>query len=184
MEDIEREAILERAGWRVVRIPYRKWLADPNAQLVRVVNAIDELAVCSQNDDDDIMNYGYDKEPLTLGMTPLVPPTTNTPNGSAPANVNMRVPISREQAALIQALKEGLSTEDETFIRVRDLLELKRLTQKLRKTLHMAVSDLAKRGFITSEDGEYFLLPAGRKGKFITDAADNSPRQTYRSRYR
>jgi very-short-patch-repair endonuclease len=41
VEDVERQAILERAGWRVVRIPYRKWIADPGAEVERLPAAVD-----------------------------------------------------------------------------------------------------------------------------------------------
>src|SRR5262249_55483580 len=33
IEDIERQAVLERAGWEIVRIPYRKWRRDPAGQI-------------------------------------------------------------------------------------------------------------------------------------------------------
>src|SRR4030095_9058734 len=42
LEDLEREAILRRAGWRIVRLPYRKWLADPGAQVARVLFTLEE----------------------------------------------------------------------------------------------------------------------------------------------
>jgi very-short-patch-repair endonuclease len=41
VEDLERQAILERARWRVVRIPYRKWIGDPGGEVQRVLTAVD-----------------------------------------------------------------------------------------------------------------------------------------------
>jgi very-short-patch-repair endonuclease len=38
-EDLYRQEILERAGWRVLRIPYRAWRKNPDAQIVRVMDA-------------------------------------------------------------------------------------------------------------------------------------------------
>ena len=37
-EDIERQEILERAGWKVIRIPYRSWRENPEAQLQRILS--------------------------------------------------------------------------------------------------------------------------------------------------
>jgi len=69
--------------------------------------------------------------------------------------------VTREEAALVNALREGGSTEEEVFVRVRDQLGSQRLTQKLRLTLQSAAAELTRRKLITAEDEEYFLLPAG-----------------------
>lgn len=40
MEDLERQAILERAEWRVVRVPYRKWIRDSGREIQRILSAV------------------------------------------------------------------------------------------------------------------------------------------------
>ncbi len=161
IEDVERQAILERAGWRVVRIPYRKWLANPDAEVGRVIAALDELASADSDEDCD----------PDEATTPE-PPRSEVPNGSLPpglavlqttAGRDKRERLSHDQMALLSALKEGYSDEEEVLRRARDLLGAQRLTQKLRHRLLFAASDLARRKLIAIEDGEYFVLPAGRE---------------------
>ena len=48
-EDVQRQEILERARWRVLRIPYRKWRADPASQIARVTRALIDLAEAVTN---------------------------------------------------------------------------------------------------------------------------------------
>ena len=90
------------------------------------------------------------------------------------------ISVSREQAALISVLKEGLSAEEDVFKRSRDLLGSTRLTQKLRRTLHSALPELAKQNLIAIEDGEYFLSwsrPDWRPGSGrAADLAEVAPR--------
>jgi hypothetical protein len=98
-----------------------------------------------------------------------MPPTTATPPPTAvivPAQPFSRGPqqrVTREEAALVNALREGGSTEEDVFVRARDLLGSQRLTQKLRLTLKGAAAELSRRKLITSEDGEYFLQPDGER---------------------
>jgi very-short-patch-repair endonuclease len=62
LEDLEREAILRRAGWRIVRIPYRKWLRD-SAEEVRTVLApgdpIRGKRWCSSSTGEGLEYYRY-----------------------------------------------------------------------------------------------------------------------------
>jgi len=100
--------------------------------------------------------------------------------------------VTREEAALVNALREGGSTEEEVFVRVRDQLGSQRLTQKLRLTLQSAAAELTRRKLITAEDEEYFLLPAGRSAQLFVSgtsatkrsSAVGTRRPTYRGRFR
>jgi len=49
-EDLDRQEILERAGWRVLRIPYRAWRENSTAQVDRVLAALG-LKRIDRNDD-------------------------------------------------------------------------------------------------------------------------------------
>jgi len=181
-EDIERQAILERAGWRVVRIPYRKWLADSRAEVGRVIAALDDVASADEPDDDRDEGDG-----LVGSTSPTVsaaPVSRGLPPAISPTGAGKREWVTREQAALLEALKEGLSAEKDVFLRVRDLLGSQRLTQKLRRTLQVASSDLARRRLVTIEGGEYFVLPAGREAAAVTRPVAKAPRSRRYRAYR
>ncbi len=158
IEDIERQAILERAGWRVVRIPYRKWIANPSLEVTRVLAAIDEIPA-----EDDETDGEADASTATINSARALS------GGVVPGTAGKREQVTHEQAALIEALKEGLSEEVDLFLRVRDLVGSKRLTQRLRRAFESAASDLARRKLLTIEDGEWFLLPAGREATLSVD---------------
>jgi very-short-patch-repair endonuclease len=173
IEDIERQAILERAGWRVIRIPYRKWLSDPAAEIARVVAALDELGTAEEDDDGE---DGADEDATSTAIL-HAPAVSGSDTVSRTTGSSKREWVSREQNALIGALKEGCLTEEDVFLRARDLIGAKRLTQKLRKTLQAAASDLARRKLVVIEDSEYFVLPAGREATLEIRTAARAPRR-------
>src|SRR5580704_7126429 len=49
IEDVYRQEILERAGWRVLRIPYRGWRKDRSAHVARVM-----AGLTTPVDDDEV----------------------------------------------------------------------------------------------------------------------------------
>ncbi len=180
IEDIERQAVLERAGWRVVRIPYRKWIDKPDVEVSRVFAAVDEIA-SDQDDDGGSSECGSNSD-----TGPDAPRGANVKKGPVIAKSRhgggKREKVSHEQARLIEALKEGHPAEDELFLRVRDLLGAQRLTKKLRQNLQEALSDLVRRKLVAIEDGEYFMLPSGRDARLaIAPASRTSERQTNRA---
>jgi very-short-patch-repair endonuclease len=181
IEDIERQAILERAGWRVLRIPYRKWLADPAEETEKVVAALERALPEDDEDDgddwDDEGAGGQEYEGQRAGG--------RMPTGGgitlSPSAASTREWVTEEGAALINALKEGRSAEEDLFIRVRDLLGRQRLTQRLRLSLQVAAAELARRKLIAIEDGEYFALPAAREATLVTDSTSfTGRRRSYR----
>jgi hypothetical protein len=191
VEDIERQAILERAGWAVVRIPYRKWIRDPGLEIQRVVAAIDlEAAMDMALRDVDAEVGDIDGEVVT--PPPIeASPTTAVAAPAQPFSPGPQQRVTREEAALVNALREGASTQEDLFVRARDLLGSQRLTQKLRLTLQGAAAELSRRKLITSEDGEYFLLPAGRAAQLVVTGTSvkrasvgRGQRPAYRGRYR
>lgn len=167
IEDIERQGVLERAGWRVLRIPYRKWVADPQAQVQRVLEALRPAG-------DD----GNDDEPHEL----LATEPTSRPE----------VRVTADQVALIEAIRSGCRTEVDVLRAARASLGHKRLGPRIREALLGAARDLNEIGILVVEDGEYFLTAAGRGAQLaemrVTHAS--RPRRTpgrrrgYRSPYR
>jgi very-short-patch-repair endonuclease len=39
-EDLYRQEILERAGWNVLRIPYRRWKKAPEAEIAHILDVL------------------------------------------------------------------------------------------------------------------------------------------------
>jgi hypothetical protein len=144
IDEIERQDILERAGWRVHRIPYRDWLRNPAAETDRISDTLWQMSLGEEDE----------------GVRLLAPDD----EAADPS----REWVSREQRAVVEALKEGNTSEEAVFLAARDHLEASRLTQKLRGSLRLAAADLASRGLIAIEDGEYFILEAGRDAKYAT----------------
>ena len=58
IEDLERQAIIERAGWNVLRIPYRSWRSGPADEVERLLARLQELAALDEESDDGNENYG------------------------------------------------------------------------------------------------------------------------------
>lgn len=144
LEDVERQAILERAGWMVLRIPYRKWLREPEEQLERVL-----LALRSGKEDDFASESQIKLEPDKEGK-----------KGTAVFHK-----VSAEQYELIEGLREGLHLEDDLLRFARDRLGYKRLGSRIRDGLIGAAHSLNRMGLVVIEDGEYFLTPVGRSAE-------------------
>jgi very-short-patch-repair endonuclease len=163
VEDIERQAILERAGHRILRIPYRKWLRDPGGQVERVLAALEEPNEGDDADDDD------------LGPTP------------AGARETAKR-VSRQQRAIIEGIRSGLHGEEDVLRFARDELSYKRLGPRIRSNLLAAAVGLNHLGLVVIEDGEYFLTPLGRTAELrvLADPASrtSSRRRPPRRRYR
>jgi very-short-patch-repair endonuclease len=180
VEDLERQAILERAGWRVVRIPYRKWIRDPGAEVLRVLAALDLEAR------DTLNGNGEGDVDAEDGVAPAPPNLPSPPVAGAADSRQSQQHVTEEEAAIVKALTEGSAKEEDVFVRARDLLGSKRLTQKLRSTLQRATADLARRKLIAIEDGELFLLPDGRSAQLQvsgTSAVDHHYGRRRYSRY-
>ena len=147
IEDLEREAILRRAGWRVIRVPYRKWLRDPTAQVTRIMAAL-------QDDERERLSD-------TADAVTDVPPAPRGNAAPVTTAVTVRT-VTRGQEAIIRAMREGVADEERVFYRVRDLLGARRLTGRFRDALLADARELSRQGLVTIEDHEYFLTPMGR----------------------
>jgi very-short-patch-repair endonuclease len=166
IEDLERQAALERAGWYVLRIPYRKWLKEPEAQVARVLEALQPVA-------DD---YEEDEEPdETEGPGQVVASV-------APAKGRQKVQrVTREQATLVEGLRTGLRTEEDLLRFARDRLGHQRLGPRIRESLLLGARQLNDAGLLVIEDGEYFLTPDGRNAELRVLAAPEIRRTSPRS---
>ncbi len=140
IEDLERLAVLERAGWRVINIPYRKWLRAPGEQIQAVMDAL-------QGIEDDEIDDGDGGEAAGSGYR------------------GRSIAVTQEQGAIVQAVRTGPNGEDEVLKRASQLLGNKRLGKRIRMNLELSASELNHIGLLAVEEGEYFLTPLGREAQ-------------------
>ncbi|MGQ0850033.1 MAG: AAA domain-containing protein [Actinomycetota bacterium] len=146
-EDIERQAILERAGWRVLRIAYRSWIRDPEREIGRVIEALAEGNEPREHDESDRDLY----EELAA------PEAAETSTHR----------VSKAQNAIMKAVRQGLRLEEDVFRFARDALGYKRLGPRIREGLVDAAVALNHLGLLVIEDGEYFATAKGRVAQLI-----------------
>lgn len=157
-EDVVRQEILERAGWTVLRIPYRRWLTDPDEQIARVVSALAE----AEKEEEEVE---------------LVATATNA-----------QLAVSSYEAAVVTALKAGNRDHEAVLRAARAELGFARLGSRVRWSIEQAVKALERRKLVVVEDGELFLNEEGRSAvlpaipkRGVTAAL---PRRRSRRRYR
>ena len=141
IEDVERQAILERAGWSVLRIPYRKWQSDPEDEVARVIAKL--------------RGEEHYEKGSEAGRT------TDTQDGNG-----LLVEVSDTQRRIVEAVRSGLKSEEEVFKDVRIGLGYSRMGPNIKRDINSAALALESKGFLTIEDGEYFLAPQGRGATF------------------
>jgi very-short-patch-repair endonuclease len=170
LEDLEREAILRRAGWRVVRIPYRKWLKAREDSVAGVFAALDELAAESR------LGTGADPSPPAATVQAQMPELS--------ANVQV-INVTSSEEALLRALRDGLTDEEQILRRARDLIGRHALTQRLRHNLLTDLQRLRTRGLVATEDHEYFPTAEGRHSELrVSSSRDFQRGRRYRRRWR
>lgn len=143
VEDVQRQEILERAGWRVLRIPYRRWRLDPAAQIARVTRALSEPL-----DDEE----------------PAVPPMTTPPT---PTN-NKTISVNTNEAAILRALRSGVHDRDEVLSAARVHIGKSRMGAQIRRSLETAILSLGAKGLLVTEESELFASDDGRMAVLST----------------
>ena len=130
IEDIERQEVLERAGWTVIRIPYRSWRENPDVQIRRVLSELNHISEATTKPQE-----------IQAPATAQAPATT----------------VDRFEDALLKTLKSGMRSRDEVFKAARELLGYSRLGPQIRISLNEALERLAQRGIVRVEDDEAFF---------------------------
>jgi very-short-patch-repair endonuclease len=146
VEDVERQEILERAGWRVLRIPYRRWRLDPAAQIARVTRALLE-----SKDDDE----------ATSMSVPGAVASPNSPKTKA-------IAVDRFEAAILLALRAGVHDHDAVLNAARANLGKSRMGSQIRLSLETAITSLSGKGLLVVEDSELFASDLGRSAALAT----------------
>ena len=144
-EDAARQAILERAGWSVVRIPLPRLAAGARAPPGAGVDArAGPAAACARG------ARGPRAQPAAAERP-------EPPRGRHAGF------LAAEERAVLVALAAGATAPDDVFRGAREVLGYARLGPRIRRALEAATTALAGRGLVTVEDGEIFATEAGRE---------------------
>jgi len=160
-EDLERQAILERAGWVVLRIPYRRWKERPDEQLYR----IDAWFQGALFDDAQEEEDGDDAGP------------SQAPGGPSSKNSGRPVRVTPHGHAIMQAIRDGIHEETEVFKRSLLSLGYQKLGKRIRSELRDAGTWLQGARLIAIEENEYFLTDRGREADTYVPPSQTSIRQ-------
>jgi len=139
-EDLRRQEILERAGWTVVRVPYRGWRQDPDGQIERILSAL------SRSDEEE-----YEK--IETG---------------ASGTVSKSLRLTIYEAAVLRALREGARDKEEVLKAARVHLGKARLGPQIKRALEYAITTLEPRKLIFTEDSELFPSDEARTADIFT----------------
>ena len=159
LEDVWRQEILERAGWEVLRIPYRSWRKDPATQIACIVET---LSRAEQEEESD------------------VPEKAATPNESRGTQARS-IRMNTYEAAVYQALNGGEREYEDVLKSSRINLGLARLGPRIRESLDEAVRSLVAQKIVSNEDRELFVTREAQ-GAIISVYNENRP--TYKRRRR
>jgi len=152
-EDVHRQETLERAGWTVVRIPYRSWRKDRTGPVDQVLKALAPAEEISAVDG---------------------PVETSGEGKATPA-----LRLSRQEAAIFRAIASGEKDYEEVLRSARVQLGLARLGPRIRGSLESAIQSLQARGVVSNEDRELFI-PENFKNAVISTYGVGQPGRSRR----
>lgn len=127
-EDLDRQEVLERAGWRVSRIPYRRWRKNPAAEVARILRE--------------------------LGSTGETPEASIGDSGSKPTKTPK---LTAFESAVVVAVQDGNHAKDDVLRAAREKLGYKRLGSTIKERLNVAISGLVQKKLLYIEDSELYL---------------------------
>jgi very-short-patch-repair endonuclease len=142
-EDLARQEVLERAGWHVVRVPYRSWREDSESQVQRLMNLLQGV----KEDMEETQENQRSDTDETKGLA-----------------------LEKHQWAIIHALKGGSHSLYEVCRDAREAMGFSRMGPKIKKNLDKALEELSKAQIIKVEEGEvYFQDEAARNREYSID---------------
>lgn len=139
IEDLERQEVLERAGWEVLRIPYRSWREAREAQIARIVTAL-------QDDPED-----------PIVDNPTDTPATKTEHEAYQPQAGPKVRVDEIELAILEAIRAGARDRKQVFRLARIRLGHGSLGSRIRASLEQAVESLMKKGILRDEEEELFF---------------------------
>jgi very-short-patch-repair endonuclease len=149
-EDVFRQEVLERAGWKVLRIPYRHWLRDSEAELKRV---LDELAANVSEE------------------------ASEEPSTSQAARTESHKGIELEddfELGVVAALQAGLRDRTEVYKAALRSAGFSRIGTRISGQLDRAAKRLQSAGVIREEDGELFFADENSRTARYSKAATST----------
>lgn len=165
MEDVLRQEVLERARWRVIRIPYRGWRRDPSAQIARVMSHLAESTRA---------------EPTANEQAPSGGGTQGT-ESTTEARV---ISVTPDEAAVLRALRDGHRDREAVLRAARNYLGKKTLGSRIRGSLEAAISALQSRRLLAIEESELFAVGDGRAAALsVVTPRTSSRHRSYRRRF-
>jgi very-short-patch-repair endonuclease/muconolactone delta-isomerase len=196
LEDLEREEILERAGWEILRIPYSGWRRARADQLRRIDDWFSrpqpppprpgepsnppssrfELLQQRPGGPKASENSTPPQSPLGVNVQQGMPMRVELPLRGKSAVVNDRF----EWSVISACCQNGRPNAEDVLRRAAAIQGARRLGSRIRENTSAAASRLQRRGLLAIEDGEWFLTAAGRQAKFVPVAS--SPRAPYSRR--
>jgi very-short-patch-repair endonuclease len=162
-EDVQRQEVLERAGWRVLRIPYRKWRADTAGQIARVTRALTDLGQANSTGES-----AHLKSSSPLANSAVV--TTRT------------ISVNSYEAAVLKALRGGAADRENVLRAARIHLQYKALGSRIRASIESAISSLQARKLVAVEESELFAIGEGKDAMLSVAAPRYSRRRRYYGR--
>jgi len=164
VEDVQRQEILERAGWRVLRIPYRRWRLKPQVQIDRIVSVLGEMSA----------EEGLDPFAARAAIDSPTPSSARA------------IPVNVHEAAILQALRADVHDRLAVFTAARTNLGKARMGSQIRRALEAAVASLTSQGLVIVEDSEVFATELGRTASLSihTPSTSRKSRRSYSYRRR
>ena len=158
--DWERQEVLERAGWAVLRVPMRGWYEDRARWVRRVMDRLSELALpeheatASTTDEQPRAPSVPEAAPIERAdrdvVVPHESPDHTSPQTAMWASID-RVPSRARRDALLAALEAGPLTRDELLKAASVSLGFARLTGKMRTVLNRVIGGLLGSGQLVEE---------------------------------
>jgi len=160
IEDIERQEVLERAGWRVLRIPYRSWRENPQLQVARIAAELRSGNDPEQNSDSDI-------------------PVSNDGHSIR------TIAVDNHEMAIINAMREGVRSRAYIYRMARETLGYGSLGSVIRTMLDDAVERLEKKEAIAVEEDEIFFRSQGMRDSTYSESlpAPLRPEKTQKKKF-
>jgi very-short-patch-repair endonuclease len=145
VEDVQRQEILERAGWRVLRIPYRRWRVEPSVQIARVTRAFVEM-----------------REQDAPGVAVAA---TDAPNTTATVKL---ISMDVNEAAILYAVRSDEHEREAVLNAARVHLGHSRMGPQIRRSLEAAIVSLSRKRLVVVEESELFASEEGRTATLST----------------
>jgi hypothetical protein len=142
IEDVDRQEVLERAGWKVLRIPYRSWQKNPDHHISRILKAFN--------------GHGEDDSP-------------NSHEGhvdSEAARIDESARVNFPQKVVIELVLNGERDFSNIVKAGSKMLGYKRSVSRIRSGLMDAAQQLSRQGYLHIEDGELFPTEKARETRF------------------